>query len=242
VAQEIGAALSAETVTVTAAAAAAAVAAAAAAATAAATEEVATAKAAIAAASKRSVSAGTHNTAGGDGSSDDGGARDRNGARGGSSGRGGSGNGRVRAASGLRDSGNESADASDGHIGKTSEDKGHGGEIRRCLKHQRGAKTAEEQETPTRRGSAPGMGMMGQPRENYATRCDEAATVYTNPATPRAGAEADEEVESGETAAAAATNGTSDTRRRARGKKRGGQQSRLSSDARKRYRKSLDKT
>jgi hypothetical protein len=86
------------------------------------------------------------------------------------------------------------------------------------------------------------MGMMGQPRENYATRCDEAATVYTNPATPRAGAEADEEVESGETAAAAATNGTSDTRRRARGKKRGGQQSRLSSDARKRYRKSLDKT
>jgi hypothetical protein len=86
------------------------------------------------------------------------------------------------------------------------------------------------------------MGMMGQPRENYATRCDEAATVYTNPATPRAGAEADEEVESGETAAAAATNDMSDTRRRARGKKRGGQQRRLSGCARKRYKKNLDNT
>jgi len=86
------------------------------------------------------------------------------------------------------------------------------------------------------------MGMMGQPRENYATRCDEAATVYTNPATPRAGAEADEEVEPGETAAAAATNDTSHMRRRARGKKRGGHQSRLSRKAQKRYRgKDLDK-
>jgi hypothetical protein len=86
------------------------------------------------------------------------------------------------------------------------------------------------------------MGTMGQPLENYATRCDEAAKVRTNPAAPRAGAEVDEEVESGETAAAAATNGLSDTRRRARGKRKGGQQSRLPGHARKRYRKSLDKT
>ena len=89
------------------------------------------------------------------------------------------------------------------------------------------------------------MGTMGQPPENYATRCDEAATLHTNPATPRAGAEVDEEVESGETAAAAAagaTNDMSDTRRRARGKKRGGHQSRLSRNAQKRYKgKDLDK-
>jgi hypothetical protein len=89
------------------------------------------------------------------------------------------------------------------------------------------------------------MGTMGQPLENHATRCDEAAKVRTNPAAPRAGAEVDEEVESGETAAAAAaaaTNGLNDTRRRARGKRKGGQQSRLPGHARKRYRKSLDKT
>jgi len=238
---ETGAALSAETVTVTAAVAAAA-AAAAGAATAAATVEVAAAKAVTAAASTKSVSAGTHNRAGGDGNSDDGGACDSNGARGDSSGRGGIDKGRVGAASGLRSSGNEIADASGGHIGKTSEDEGHGGETRRYLQHQRGATTAEEQETPTRRGSASDMGTMGQPPENYATRCDEAATLHTNPATPRAEAEVDEEVESGETAAAGATNDMSDTRRRARGKKRGGQQSRLPGHARKRYRKSLDKT
>jgi len=86
------------------------------------------------------------------------------------------------------------------------------------------------------------MGTMGQPPENYATRCDEATTIHTKPAAPRAEAEVDEEVESGETAAAADANGTSDTRRRARGKKRGGQQSRLPGHARERYRKSLDKT
>jgi len=83
---------------------------------------------------------------------------------------------------------------------------------------------------------------MGQPPVNYATRCDEAATVHTTPAAPRAGAEVDEEVESGETAAAAATNGTSDTRRKARGKRKGGQQRRLSGCARKRYKKNLDNT
>ena len=188
------------------------------------------------------MSAGTHNRAGGDGSSGNGDARDSNCACGGSRKRGGSGNGRVGVASGLRSSGNESADASGGHIGKTSEDKGRGGETRRCLMHQRGSTTAEEQETPTRRGSASDMGTMGQPPENYATRCDEAATVRTNPAAPRAGAEVDEEVEPGETAAAAATNSTNDTRSRDRGKRKGGQQSRLSQDARKRYRKSLDKT
>ena len=170
---------------------------------------------------KKSGSAGTHNRAGGDGSS---------------------GNGRAGVASGLRSSGNESADASGGHIGKISEDKGRGGETRRCLMHQRAATTAEEQETPTRRGSASDMGTMGQPPENHATRCDEAASVRTNPAAPRAGAEVDEEVEPGETAAAAATNSTNDTRSRDRGKRKGGQQSRLSQDARKRYRKSLDKT
>jgi len=48
------------------------------------------------------------------------------------------------------------------------------------------------------------IGMMGQPPENYATRCDEAPTLHTNPAAPRAGAERDGEVESGETAATAA--------------------------------------
>jgi hypothetical protein len=51
-----------------------------------------------------------------------------------------------------------------------------------------------------------------------------------------------EEVASGEAAAAAATNGTNGTRRRTRGKKRGGQQIRLSRNARKRNRKNLDKT
>jgi hypothetical protein len=84
--------------------------------------------------------------------------------------------------------------------------------------------------------------MMGQPRENYATRCDEAATVHTNPATPRAGAEADEEMDPGETAAAAATNSMSSTKKKVRGKKRGGQQSRLTEDAQKRYRRNLNKS
>jgi hypothetical protein len=191
---------------------------------------------------KKSGSAGTHNRAGGDGSSGNGDARDSNGACGGSSNRGGSGNGRVGVASGLRSSGNESADASGGHIGKTYEDKGHGGETRGRLKHQRGTATAEEQETPTSRGSAPDMGMMGQPPENYATRRDDATTVHAGPAAPGVGAEVTKEVAPGEAAAAAATNGTSDTTRKARGKRKGGQQSRLSANAQKRYRKSLDKT
>ena len=198
--------------------------------------------AATAAVGKKSGSAGTHNRARGDGSSGNGDARDSNGACGGSSKRGDSGNVRAGVASGLRSSGNESADASGGHISKTSEDKGHGGETRRCLKQPRGASTAEDQETPNSRGSASDMGTMGQPPVNYATRCYEAATVHTTPAAPRAGAEVDEEVESGETAAAAATNGTSDTRRRARGKRKGGQQRRLSGCARKRYKKNLDNT
>jgi len=236
VAEETGAALSAETVTVTVAA------------TAAAAAEAATAEAAIAAACRKSGSAGTHNRAGGDGSSDDGDARDSNGERRGSSERGDSNKGRVGAASGRRSSGNESADASGGHISKTSEDKGHGGEIRRCLKHQRGAATTEDQESPTRRGSASDIGMMGQPPENYATRCDEAPTLHTNPAAPRAGAERDGEVESGETAAtaaaasAAATKSTSSAKEKVRGKKRGGQQIRLSRHARKRNKKNFDKT
>jgi hypothetical protein len=90
------------------------------------------------------------------------------------------------------------------------------------------------------------MGTMGQPPENYATRCDEAATLHTNPAAPRAGAEVDGEVETGETAAtaaaAAATKSTSNAKEKVRGKKRGGQQIRLSRHARKRNKKNLDKT
>jgi hypothetical protein len=82
------------------------------------------------------------------------------------------------------------------------------------------------------------MGMMGQPSENYVTRRNEAATVHAGRATPEVGAEAKEEMAPGEAAAAVATNGT----RRARGKRKGGKQSRLSHDAQKRYRKSLDKT
>jgi hypothetical protein len=78
--------------------------------------------------------------------------------------------------------------------------------------------------------------------EDSATRRDEAATTHAGLANPGAGAEVTEEVASGEAAAAAATNGTGGTRRRARGKRKGGQQSRLSRHARKRYRKSLDKT
>jgi hypothetical protein len=90
--------------------------------------------------------------------------------------------------------------------------------------------------------------MMGQPPENYATRCDEAPTLHTNPAAPRAGAERDGEVESGETAAtaaaasAAATKSTSSAKEKVRGKKRGGQQIRLSRHARKRNKKNFDKT
>jgi hypothetical protein len=94
----------------------------------------------------------------------------------------------------------------------------------------------------TSRGSAPGTGTIGHSPEHSATRRDEAATAHAGLAVPGAGAEVTEEVASGGTAAAAATNGVSGTKRRARGKKRGGQQCRLSSDARKRYRKNLDKT
>jgi len=83
---------------------------------------------------------------------------------------------------------------------------------------------------------------MGHTPEDSATRRDEAATTHAGLATPGAGAEVTEEVTPGEAAAAAASSGTSGTRRRARGKKKGGQQHRLSCDARKRYRKSLDKT
>jgi hypothetical protein len=83
---------------------------------------------------------------------------------------------------------------------------------------------------------------MGHSPEDSATRFDEAATTHAGLATPGAGAEVTEEVASGEAATAAATNDVSGTRRRARGKKRGGQQNRLSGYVRKRYRKSLDKT
>jgi hypothetical protein len=89
------------------------------------------------------------------------------------------------------------------------------------------------------------MGMMGQPPEVCSTRCDEAAIAHTTPSLG-AGAEVTEEVAPGEVqysvAATAATNGSSDTTRKARKKRKGGQQSRLSANARKRYRKSLDKT
>jgi len=84
------------------------------------------------------------------------------------------------------------------------------------------------------------MDMIGQLPEDCSTRCDEAATVHTTPSLG-AGAGVMEEVAPGEAVAAAATNGTSDTTRKARGKREGGQQNRLSRHARKRYRKSLDK-
>jgi hypothetical protein len=91
------------------------------------------------------------------------------------------------------------------------------------------------------RGSAPGTGTMDHPPENCVTRRDEAATTHAGLATPGARAEVTKEVATGRAAAAAATNDMSGTRR-ARGKRKGGQQSRLSRNARKRYRKSLHKT
>ena len=167
------------------------------------------------------------------------------GERGGSCSRGGDDdNGGVGVESGLRGSGSESADASGGHIVKISEDKGHGGDLFRCLEHQRVAAIAEEQEPPTRQRSAPGEGMMGQTPEDCATRRDEAVSVHTNPAAPGARDEATAEVEFEESVAAAATTSISMSgkKKKVRGKKKGGQQSRLTRHARKRYRKNLDKT
>jgi hypothetical protein len=170
-----------------------------------------------------SSSTGTHGKAAGDGSNKHGDANAGSEARDDSSGCVGNGNGVGGVESSHRGSDSKGADARADHIARASEDKDH----------DMGA---------TSRGSAPGTGTIGHSPEHSATRRDEAATAHAGLAVPGAGAEVTEEVASGGTAAAAATNGVSGTKRRARGKKRGGQQCRLSSDARKRYRKNLDKT
>jgi hypothetical protein len=86
--------------------------------------------------------------------------------------------------------------------------------------------------------------MMGQTPEDCATRRDEAVSVHTNPAAPGARDEATAEVEFEESVAAAATTSISMSgkKKKVRGKKKGGQQSRLTRHARKRYRKNSDKT
>ena len=159
--------------------------------------------------------------AAGDGSNKHGDANAGSEARDDSSGRAGNGDGVGGVESSHRGSDSEGADASGDHLARASEDKDHG-------------------EGASSRGSAPGTGTMGHSPEDSATRCDEAATTYAGLATPGAGAEVTEEVASGEAAAEAATNGVSGTRRRARGKRKGGQQSRLTGYAQKRYRKRLD--
>ena len=122
-----------------------------------------------------------------------------------------------------RGSDSEGADASGDHLARASEDKDHG------------AGTSSK-------GGAPDIDTRDHSPEVCATRRDEAATTHAGLATPGAGAEVTEEVASGEAAAEAATNGVSGTRRRARGKKRGGQQSKLTRRARKRNRKEPDKS
>jgi len=117
----------------------------------------------------------------------------------------------------------EGADASEDHISRASEGKDH----------RAGASS---------RGSAPGTGTMDHSPNDCVTRRGEVTTAHEGLTTPGAGAEVTEEVSSGKAAAAAATNGMSGTKRRARGKKRGGQQSRLTGYARERYRKSFDNT
>jgi len=80
---------------------------------------------------------------------------------------------------------------------------------------------------------------MDQFPEVCATSRDEvvATEVHTNRAVPGARAEVTEEVVPGEAAATAATNSESSTKKKVRGKKKSEQQSRLSSNAQKRYRK-----
>jgi len=187
-------------------------------------------------------SAGTHGKAAGDGSNKHGDANAGSEARDDSSGRAGNGNGGVGVETDHRGSDSESADASGGHIARTSEDKDHDGETWACLQQQTGKASAEEQEAPTGRGSAPGRGMMGHSPENCATRRDELATVHINLAVPGARAEVTEEVEYEGPAAPAATNSMKITKKKVRGKKKSGQQSRLSQDAQKRYRRNRDKT
>ena len=85
--------------------------------------------------------------------------------------------------------------------------------------------------------------MMGHFPEDCATRRDEAATVHTDSAVPEARDEVTAEVEFEESMAAAATTiSMSGKKKKVRGKKRGGQQSKLTGYARKRYRKNSDKT
>ena len=172
-----------------------------------------------------------HDRSGGDGSNGDGDARDGSGVRAGSGGCGDDGNSNGNG-------GVESGHTSGGHIGNANEDKDHDGETWRCLKHQTSTATAEEQEALIRRGSAPGLDIMDQFPEVCATRRNEVVTTgHTNLAVPGARVEVTEETAPGEAAAAAATKDMSGTRRRARGKKRAGQQSRLTRNARKRYKK-----
>jgi hypothetical protein len=167
-------------------------------------------------------STGTYGRATRDGSNKHGDAHANNDARDDSSGRADNGIDGGGVESAYRGSDSEGADASGDHIARASEDKDQGA----------GASS---------RGSAPGTSTMGHSPEDCATRRDEAATTYAGLATPGAGAEVTEEVASGKAAAAAATNGVSGTRRRARGKRKGGQQSRLTGYAQKRYRKRLAK-
>ena len=158
-------------------------------------------------------STGTHGRAAGDGSNKDRDAHTGNAVRDDSSGRAGNGNDGGGVESAHRGSDSESADASGDHIARTSEDKGHG------------AGASSQRRTP-------GIGTMDHSPEDCATRRDEPATTQAGLATPGVEAEVTEEVAPGRAAAAAATNG----------KRKSGQQSRLSRNARKRYRKSLDKT
>jgi len=151
----------------------------------------------------------SYGRAAGDGNNKHGDAHANNDTRDDSSGRADNGTGVGGVESAHRGSDSEGADASGDHIARASEDKDH----------DAGASS---------RGRAPGIGMMDHYPKDCATRRDEAATAHAGLATPGARAEVTEEVAPGETAAAAVTNGMSGTMRRARGKRKGGPQSRLS--------------